>query len=116
MEPKTVAAAEAFSGHDFESAFDLLADDVEWDNVGAERLSGKDAVVEACRGAGEYFAGITTTFLRTRTVEGVDHVVVDTLAEYVEPGGGSSTVGSCDVYTVSGGRIAAITSYNVEVG
>jgi hypothetical protein len=43
-------------------------------------------------------------------------VVVDTLAEYVEPDGGSSTVGSCDVYAVADGRIAGITSYNVEVG
>ena len=81
-------AAEAFSGHDFEAAFDLLAADVEWDNVGAERLAGKPAVVEACRGAAEHLATVTTTFLRTRTIDGDDHVVVDTLAEYVEPDGG----------------------------
>jgi ketosteroid isomerase-like protein len=116
MEAKLLDAATAFSKHDFEDAFHALADDVEWDNVGAERLSGKEAVVEACRGAAEYFAGITTSFLRTRTIDGGDHVVVDTLAEYVEPDGGSSTVGSCDVYAVTDGRIAAITSYNVEVG
>jgi len=116
MDDRLLEAATAFSNHDFEHAFDLLADDVEWDNVGAERLSGKDAVVEACRGAAEYFAGITTSFLRIRTIDGGDHVVVDALAEYVEPDGGSSTVGSCDVYEVTDGRIAAITSYNVEVG
>ena len=43
-------------------------------------------------------------------------MVVDSLAEYVEPDGGSTSVGSCDIYAVSDGRIAAITSYNVEVG
>ena len=116
MDPAILKAAQAFSGHDFEAAFDLLSDDVDWDNVGAEHLTGKPAVVAACQASAEYLATVTTTFLRTRTIDGGDHVVIDSLAEYFEPDGDSTTVGSCDIYAVSDGRISAITSYNVEVG
>ncbi|HYI38193.1 MAG TPA: nuclear transport factor 2 family protein [Thermoleophilaceae bacterium] len=116
MDPAILQAAEAFSGHDFEAAFELLADDVHWDNIGAEQLSGKPAVIEACRASADYLTTVTTTFLRSRTIDGGTHVVIDTLAEYFEPDGDSTTVGSCDIYAVGDGRISTITSYNVEVG
>ncbi len=116
MAPELVQAAEAFSGHDFDAAFPMLADDVEWDNVGGRQYAGRDAVIAACRESAEHLAEVKTTFHRSRTIDGGDHVVVDSLADYVDGDGESTTVGSCDIYAVAGGLITAIASYNAEVG
>ena len=56
MDPTTVAAAEAFSGHDFEAAFDLLADDVRGTTSVFGQRPARTRVVEACpRRTPQYF-------------------------------------------------------------
>jgi len=58
---------------------------------------------------------IETTFKRFKVITTDDFVVIDSQAEYVGDDGESSHVASCDIYEFIDGRIAAITSYNVEV-
>jgi hypothetical protein len=41
--------------------------------------------------------------------------VIDSRAEYVDGDGESSHVASCDIYEFIDGKVAAITSYAVEV-
>ena len=108
--------AEAFSRHDFAAAYDHLAEDVRWSLVGAEQCEGREAVVEWCERSVDYLATVTTRFSKFRVVSGGDHVVVDSTAEYTAEGEQPSVVASCDIYRFAGGRVAEITSYNIELG
>jgi hypothetical protein len=108
--------AEAFSRHRFEEVYPYLADAVRWDIVGDRQVLGQADVVSTCERSAGYLAGVTTDFRRFRVVVGGDCVVVDSEAEYVDGVGESSVVASCDLYDFSGGRLAAITSYTVELG
>lgn len=108
--------AEAFSGHRFEVTTNYLAEDVHWNPVGQKAHEGRDAVIAACEESAKYLSGVETTFDRFRVIEAEGAVVVDSLARYEEPSGGKFTVGSCDIYDFSDGRVTAITSYATEIG
>lgn len=106
--------ARAFSGHRFEEAFGHLADDVRWVLVGQAVVSGRDAVVAACRATTDELVGVTTTFSRFVSVAADDVAVVDVVAAYDGPDG-LTGVSSCDIYEFAGDLVRAITSYTVEV-
>ena len=107
--------ARAFSSHRFAETYDHLAPDVRWVSVGGPTMQGRDAVIEACEQSTAMLSQTTTTFRSFRTVVGNDAVVVDSLAEYVESDSDVSVVASCDIYDFHDGKVAAITSYTVEV-
>jgi ketosteroid isomerase-like protein len=115
--------AEAFSGHRFEETLEHLADDVRWVAVGQGVLHGREAVARACRETASQLEGTTTEFLRFVTVDGIatdagtdaGAVAVDAVARYTDADGAPSLVSSCDVYEFDAGRVAAITSYAVEL-
>ncbi len=110
-----VEIAEAFSGHQFEDAYEYLADDIIWNNLGGEHYEGKEQVIAACRQSAEYLATVTTVFKIFRSFEGDEHVTVDSLSDYIENDVTTSTVASCDIYEFSGGQVSGITSYNIEL-
>jgi ketosteroid isomerase-like protein len=107
--------ATSFSHHRFEEAYPFLLEDIEWTLVGGTDAHGKDAVMAICEGTTEGLAGVETTFHRFKVIEADDCVVIDSRAEYVEEEGRSSSVASCDIYDFADGRLAAITSYTVEL-
>lgn len=107
--------AEAFSGHRFTETFPHLAPDVRWVSVGQSTLEGRDAVIAACEGSAAELAGVTTEFTRFVSVVGADAVAVDAIGRYVEAGGQTSVVSSCDIYEFDHGALTAITSYAVEL-
>ena len=118
----TEDVARSFSGHQFEDALPHLAEHVEWHLVGQARLTGRDAVVEACRGTAAELADTETTWLRFVSTGPGRVVAVDAVGRYDGPGHeGSgaptvSAVSSCDVYEFDDAdRIVTITSYAVEV-
>jgi hypothetical protein len=108
--------AEAFCRHRFEETYSYLLDDVRWHLVGDRRIVGREDVVHTCEQSAEYLAGVATTFTRFRLVVGTDSVVVDSEAEYTDRDGASSIVASCDIFDFSGGQLAGITSYTIELG
>jgi ketosteroid isomerase-like protein len=119
MDPEQVARA--FSGHRFEEALLYLADDIVWTLVGETELTGSQAVAEACRSMAAELADIETVFHQFDVVvgalrgDGTDAVVVDSVADYVDKLGDTSTVASCDLYSFADGKLAAIRSYTVEL-
>jgi ketosteroid isomerase-like protein len=115
MERRIEQIAEDFSRHRFAETYPYLLEDVRWDVVGDKPVVGKEAVVAACGQSADYLAGVTTRFTKFKVVVGADSVVVDSVAEY-DDGGESSSVASCDIYDFTDGRVAAITSYTVELG
>jgi ketosteroid isomerase-like protein len=113
--PTIVEIAEAFSGHRFEETVPHMLDDLEWTLVGERTIAGKAGVVAACEESAGYLADVRTAFSAFKVVAGEDRVAIDSRAEYVERDGESSHVASCDIYDFVGGRLAAITSYTVEL-
>lgn len=114
--PPTIAEiADAFSRHAFAQTYPHLRDDATWTLVGERQIVGRADVVSACEESASYLADVRTTFSRYRVVTGEDCVVIDSQAEYVDPDGGSSHIASCDIYDFTDGRLAAITSYTVEL-
>ena len=112
-----VQIAEAFSGHRFPETYPHLSPTVRWHVVGASTLDGRDAVVAACGKSAAELAGVTTTFRAFRSIASGDTVVVESLADYVDADGETSTVASCDIYDFDGDLLVSVTSYNlVPVG
>lgn len=107
--------ATAFSNHQFEQTYPHLADDIVWDNIGGAKLAGNADVVDACDQATAYSATITMSFSRFRAVVGERSVVIESEATYVDGQNDTSSVASCDIHDVEDGRLARITSSNVEV-
>jgi ketosteroid isomerase-like protein len=108
------AVGRAFSEHRFDEALDHLATDVRWTIIGYMVLEGADAVRRTCRETLESLADTTTTYDRCVVAAGSDTVAVDTFARYSGPNG-LTAVASCDIYEFDDEKIAAITSYAVEV-
>ena len=107
--------ARAFSGHRFDEAADYVADDVTLALVGAEPLTGKDAVLEATAATTRDLADARIDFRQFDTIVGSDAVVIDAVASYTEANGNVSTVASCDIYRFANGMIASVRSYNIEL-
>ena len=107
--------AEAFSRHAFATTYPYLADDIVWDNIGGQQLSGRADVMEACDQSAGYLANVTTRFSRFRTVVGTQSVVVDSLADYTDSEGETTTVASCDIYDFADGLLTRITSFTMEL-
>jgi ketosteroid isomerase-like protein len=107
--------AEAFSGHRFADAYPALADDVRWVPVGQEPLVGRQAVIDACEATLAELSTATTEFLRFEVIADGDAVAVDAVGRYVDSGGATSVVSSCDLYAFRDGALRSITSYTVEL-
>jgi limonene-1,2-epoxide hydrolase len=116
MEVTNEQIAEAFSHHDFEATYPYLTDDVRWNIVGERLVEGKEQVIAVCRESAAYLRGVTTDFVKFRTVVTDDCVVVDSVAEYTDKEEKTSNVASCDIYDFTNGKVSEITSYTVEVG
>jgi limonene-1,2-epoxide hydrolase len=116
MELTNEQIAEAFSHHDFEAAYPYLTDDLRWNMVGERLVEGKEIVIAVCRESAAYLMGVTTDFVKFRTVVTDDCVVIDSVAEYTDKENKTSHVASCDIYDFTNGKVSEITSYTVEVG
>ena len=111
----TEQIAEAFSRHAFATTYPHIAEGVVWDNVGGPQITGRAELIETCDQSAAYLAGVTTTFSRFRSVVGENTVVIDSLADYIDGDGETTTVASCDIYDFTDGLLSRITSYTMEL-
>ncbi|WP_138758182.1 nuclear transport factor 2 family protein [Modestobacter altitudinis] len=107
--------AEAFSGHRFSDAYDVLAPEVRWTSVGQGTVTGRQAVVDACEASLAELATATVEFVRFVVVADDDGAAVDAVGRYEDADGEVSVVSSCDVYEFTGGVLTTITTYAVEL-
>ncbi|WP_094293842.1 limonene-1,2-epoxide hydrolase [Mycobacterium neumannii] len=108
------AIARAFSEHRFDDTFVHLAQEVSWTIVGYAVLQGAAAVKQMCRDTQRSLQEITTTSDRCVTVAQNGVVVVDTIRRYTSLDS-VTMVAACNIYEFVGSKVAAITSYAVEV-
>jgi ketosteroid isomerase-like protein len=110
-----VDIALAFSRHRFDHVIPHFADDIRWDIVGGEVITGSDAVARVCNGAADDLSRTTVTYIRNEAVAGEHAIAVDTLAEYRDHDGDVSMIASCDLLRFTEGKVSAIRSYTIEV-
>ena len=115
MQMTREAVARAFSSHRFEDALPQLHEDIAWELVGGEVLTGKLAVVDVCTSLARDLKSVQTTFDRLRVIAATSSVVVDSVASYAASDGSISRVASCDIYDFEDGQVVRIRSYNVEL-
>jgi hypothetical protein len=107
--------ATAISRHVFEDAYPHLSDDACWNLIGGEDLVGKEAIIAACDASAEHLSGVTTSFDKFIVRQSDNSVVIESSATYTGQDGGTSIVASCDIYDFVSGKLATITSYNIEL-
>lgn len=108
----------AFCEHRFDDLLPHLTSRVRWTIPGYMVLEGADAVMRTCRETAGSMEGTTFTTDRRVVVHGISEgrniVAVDTFNRYQSPGG-VTAVSRCHIFEFDGARVAAITSYAVEV-
>jgi len=107
--------AESFSTHNFADTFSYLSDEILWNNIGGELVTGKQAIMASCDESLEYLSHVQTNLINLKSTVGQNSVVIETLTEYIDTNNTKSTVASCDVYDFTDGKLVSITSYNIEV-
>ena len=115
MSLRTSQIAEAFSRHEFEKTYPYLLDTIEWNLVGDQQIKGHENVIKSCRQSADYLATVTTAFSQFTVIVGGTHVVIDSLADYVDEQQNKTHIASCDIYEFIEGKLAKITSYSVDV-
>lgn len=109
------ALATAFSTHDFATTLPHLHDDIVWDMVGNQTVTGRGIVERLCEVTADALKDTTVTVREVRTIAGTGIVVVDSVTHYDDPSDGVSIVASCDLYDHEDGVITRIRSYTVEL-
>lgn len=103
--------AEAFCRHRFAETYAYIADDIRWNNVGAEKLIGREAVIHRCVESAKYLETVTTTFFKLEIHRAENCVIVESAAQYQDGNDQISSVASCDIFHFSEGRLIEISSY-----
>lgn len=104
MDPKIIAACEAFSTGELEPALELMTSAVQWKIVGDHTIMGKSGVERECKEAVEQGA---PNFKNEKTHWGKEHVIV-------EGGDSDGNIYYCDIYTINFEQITKITSYGLS--
>jgi limonene-1,2-epoxide hydrolase len=107
--------AEAFSNHNFEAIYPFIADNILWNMVGAEQITGKENVVKTCEQSANYLKSVETKFNKFIVIESINYTVIDSSADYIDKDKNISRIASCDIYKFNSGQLVEITSYTVEL-
>ena len=114
MQPSIKQISLEFSGGNFEFTYEYLAEDVCFNIVGNEIITGKDALIEFCTKTAKYFSEVTTKFNLDNVIVDTDCVAINGTAEfYVEDR--INYISSCDVYKFKDGKLKEITSYCISM-
>lgn len=111
----TSQVAEAFSRHDFETAFPFLDELIQWNMVGVELVMGKPKVIETCLQSSSYLETVQTHISKFTVYAHDQRVIVESICEYLDQDHQVSKVASCDIYYFNEGQLKEITSYCIEL-
>jgi hypothetical protein len=115
MEMTIKQIAEDFSRHRFEATFPFITDNIRWNIVGGEVIVGKEKVVENCKQSLSYLSTVTTNFTEMLLLDFENNIIVESIAEYIDPNKNTSKIASCDIYTFEKGLLTEIKSYCIEL-
>jgi hypothetical protein len=116
MNPTEKDIASSFSLGRFEEVFEFMSDEIKWEIVGEQTLTGKSNVMEHCQNISAYFQSITTDFNIQQTIVEKAKVAIMGLGEFSRDGKTTSKISACDVYEFdSEDKLLSISSYCIEV-
>ncbi len=104
--------AQAFSSGEFEKVYPFLAENAEWEVVGENKFSKRQAILDQCQQVSAYFAAVTTRFNIIHVISEKNKVVVSGTAEFIRENQRVSFVSACDLYEFDDhDKIQKISSY-----
>ena len=106
--------AESISKHNFQNAYEYFSEDIVWNLIGGNIISGKEDVIKTCKESAEYLASVKTTFNSFQTYEAENIIIIESSADYIDENNEKSVVSSCDIYKFAENKLIEITSYNIE--
>jgi ketosteroid isomerase-like protein len=109
--PTNKEISEAFSNGEFQSVYNHLSEDVEWNIIGDKILKGKAAVIECCDQTAAYFSSVTTKFAMNNSIIDGNRIAIDGTAHFINKDKKSTQVSSCDIYRFENEKLLTITSY-----
>ncbi len=116
LHTNTRQISEEFSKGNFEFAYKHLAEDIKWNIVGSEMLTGKEKVIEYCKNTSAYFKEVETDFRMNDVIVDGDLIAITGTAVFVNREKKKTQVSSCDVYRFNNGKLIDITSYCIVTG
>ena len=102
---------EAYVSGNVDAMSEMIADEIEWDLVGDQFLSGKEAVVKMLH---QMVAGQESKLSIERVIMHGKLAVINGIVEMQNSGGEWTKFGFCDIYELDGfknARIKKMTSY-----
>ena len=107
--------AEAFCSHKFTETFPYMANEIKWNMIGREELSGREAVIDHCGKGSKFLETVSSTITKLKTYSAEPYVIVEGAAQFQDHENQTSSVASCDVFQFSDGRLIEITSYVIDL-
>ncbi len=102
---------EAFSTGNFESTFNYLDENISWNIIGTQILTGKEKIIEFCIQTSNYFKETKTTFTLKNIILDKKMCSIDGTAEFINCENRSTFINSCDIYKFENEKLIEITSY-----
>jgi hypothetical protein len=107
--------AEAFCSHRFGETYPYMADEIKWNMIGREELTGREAVIDQCKQSVKFLETVSTTLAKPKIYRAENCVVLEGAAQFQDQQNKTSAVASCDVFQFSDGRLVQITSYVIDL-
>jgi len=107
--------AKEFSTGNFDSIFQYLSENVQWNIIGQRSFEGKIDVISNCKNTAEYFKSVQTNFIVEDILKHKNKVVVIGTAEFLRDGKRLDFVHATDIYEFNEDKmISKISSYCIS--
>ena len=112
MNPSIEKIAQEFSIGNFDSIFQYLSENVQWNIIGQASFKGKTDVMLNCKNTAQYFKSVQTNFLTEDILTYKNKVVVIGTAEFLRDGKRLDFIYATDIYEFNQDKIInKISSY-----
>lgn len=113
--PSIKEIAVSFSNGNFELAFPYLSENITWNIIGENVLTGKTDVIANCQQTAAYFKSVQTNFITDHIIVADNKVVVSGTAEFIKDGRRVNFFSACDVYEFNANHeLEKISSYCIS--
>ena len=109
MQVQNHLTAQQFSQGNFTAAYPFFSDDIVWNIVGNQVVTGKESVVGFCNNMLIEMASAVLT--NDNSIETENQIVIEGKCRYFDAEGKEAFVYYCDIYRFSADKIKTITSY-----
>ncbi|MDP1372262.1 nuclear transport factor 2 family protein [Acinetobacter lwoffii] len=107
--------AQCFSIGQFSQIQPYFSEDIVWEIVGEQRLSGIDQVLKHCQSIEQYFK-LTPHEFQIQSIHQADHHVIIQGEAYFHNGNQTTHISACDVYTFNDlNQLVQVQSYCISI-